>query len=690
MVERFQPRYSPVVFLSAVGYFQAKVDMAFKILIIENNQIIAHDLQARLIDHGYQVIGICASGQEAIQSIQTLSPDIIIMNVHLQRGTDGIETGELVRSNHNLPVIYMTEFARQATLRQAKNTDPFGYIFIPFTDRQIFSTLDIAVLRIQFEKEIQEGQKWLTGLLNGIADGVIAINHQGLIRYINPVALALTGWEQKDATGRAVHDVLKLTNERTGALIDLSEYGNSMHNIEDSPAFEAMLIAQTGKETPIEVKVTKIADSNSPSRDMVIAIRDIQLQRETLHEIQRQAERAQTLVKSAEQLNSNLELSSVLTTISQLTNNAIKAAGTAVFLLDRRKNIYYDGATVSSMDQLEKYKESPYTIPADIVDSFISIESQVVVIDNVQGVENFPYLPLFQMENINHMIIAGIFGGQELIGFLASIFIDTPAQLQNDDLELVKGLADQAAASITNASLFKQVRMGREHQRKLARSIVDVQEEERRHIARELHDHLGQLLTGLQFMLESAKRQEGPTQKANLEEIQKTVGDVIGQVREMSLNLRPGMLDDMGLLPTLQWHLERFTSQTGIQVDFHSDVEKERFPTDVETAAYRIVQEALTNVARHAKVQQVFVGVITQRNVLWLEILDKGMGFDLSNNMTKPTSGLGGMQERASLVGGYVVIESFINQGTQIVAALPFDGKPLERRKIDRNHFIGR
>jgi signal transduction histidine kinase len=158
----------------------------------------------------------------------------------------------------------------------------------------------------------------------------------------------------------------------------------------------------------------------------------------------------------------------------------------------------------------------------------------------------------------------------------------------------------------------------------------------------------------------------------------------------MSLNLRPGMLDDMGLLPTIQWHLERFTSQTGILVEFHSDVHKERFPSEVETAAYRIIQEALTNVARHAQVKQVFVGLITQSNVLWLEILDKGMGFDLSNNMTKPTSGLGGMQERASLVGGYVVIESFVHQGTQIVAALPLDGKPLERRKIDRNYFTGR
>ena len=113
------------------------------------------------------------------------------------------------------------------------------------------------------------------------------------------------------------------------------------------------------------------------------------------------------------------------------------------------------------------------------------------------------------------MAIAGIYHNQELMGILASIFVPSPNPLQIADLELLKGLSDQAAISITNANLFRQIHIGREHQRKLAKNIVDVQEEERRHIARELHDHLGQILTGLQFMLESAKNQKGGRAKGN-------------------------------------------------------------------------------------------------------------------------------------------------------------------------------
>jgi len=529
--------------------------MPARILIVENSEVVAQDLADRLNRFGYEVVGISVSGSNAMRSIQELEPALIIMNIRLQKETDGIETGELVRLQHDIPIVYMAEFAGQATIRQSKSTDPFGYIFIPFNNRQIFATLEIALLRNQYEKEFQ-----------------------------------------------------------------------------------------------------------------------------------RQAERAQTLVKSAEQLNSDLDLKRVLDTICKLTNQSIKASGTSVFLLDKKRHIYFDVSTTSEMEQLRIYKENKFEIQATVIDSIISTQNQVVVIRDIQSLRDLPYVQLLQKEHIKSMVLAGIFHSHELMGILASIFVQTPNPLQNADLELLKGLADQAAISITNASLFRQVHIGREHQRRLAKSIVNVQEEERRHLARELHDHLGQILTGLQFMLESAKNQEGETQKASMEEIQKTVGDLIGQIREMSLNLRPSMLDDMGLLPTLQWHIERFEAQTGMHITLESHKIQKRFSAEVEITAYRIIQEALTNAARHAHVKEVFVGLVIQDDALWIEILDQGAGFDASTDTAKQTSGLGGMRERASLAGGYMVIESFINQGTQIVVVLPLTDKPLERRKIERNN----
>ena len=153
----------------------------------------------------------------------------------------------------------------------------------------------------------------------------------------------------------------------------------------------------------------------------------------------------------------------------------------------------------------------------------------------------------------------------------------------------------------------------------------------------------------------------------------------------MSLNLRPSMLDDMGLVPTLLWHFDRYTNQTGIRVNFQRNEIPGRLPLEIETAAYRIIQEALTNVARHAQVSEVLVGLVVQEKTLWVEVLDKGKGFEVSIESEKVSSGLSGMRERVSLLGGYLVVESFLNQGTQIVAALPLTDQPLERRKYDRN-----
>jgi signal transduction histidine kinase len=323
-------------------------------------------------------------------------------------------------------------------------------------------------------------------------------------------------------------------------------------------------------------------------------------------------------------------------------------------------------------------------------ESILSEKNPVTLISDVQSIPNLPYLELFREQNIQMLVMAGLYRRHDLIGVLVSIYIGGPIHLPEDTLVLLKGLADQAAISITNASLFEQVRRGREHQKALTTRLVEIQETERRHIARELHDQIGQVLTGLQFMLESSKNQAGEARVNKLNEAQETVSGLIEQIREMSLNLRPAMLDDIGLLPTLLWHFERYSKQTGIEVSFHHNGLTQRLFPDVETNVYRIVQEALTNVARYAKVTEVFVQLSLRENILGVEIIDHGIGFDSNVDVSKwSTAGLAGMRERANILGGYLMVKSAPNTGTQILAMLPLDSKPVDRRKRVRNNNIG-
>jgi PAS domain S-box-containing protein len=204
--------------------------------------------------------------------------------------------------------------------------------------------------------------------------------------------------------------------------------------------------------------------------------------------------------------------------------------------------------------------------------------------------------------------------------------------------------------------------------RSLSRELLRVQEAERRHLAYELHDEIGQALTGLTFSLEMAKRGE---RREHLEHAEHITQSLLEQVRALTLELRPSVLDDMGLIPAFLELAERFPARTGVHVDLYHEGADRRFPTDIETVAYRVVQEALTNVARHSEAERATVRVVaSDRLMIWIS--DEGQGFDIGAARAKGTYlGLAGMQERASLVGGNLVLDSATGEGTKIILELP-------------------
>jgi signal transduction histidine kinase len=211
----------------------------------------------------------------------------------------------------------------------------------------------------------------------------------------------------------------------------------------------------------------------------------------------------------------------------------------------------------------------------------------------------------------------------------------------------------------------------------LSHRLLEVQEVERRRVARELHDEVGQALTGLKLILEISTQLPTNAFRAKLGEARVLVNELMARVRDLSLDLRPAMLDDLGLLPALLWHLERYTAQTHVQVDLrHAGLDGRRFAPEIETAAYRIAQEALTNVARHARSNEAIVRVWAGQETLRVQIEDHGIGFDPEALIaTGATSGLAGMRERAELLRGQLIVESRLGNGTRLTAELPLGGK---------------
>jgi signal transduction histidine kinase len=209
----------------------------------------------------------------------------------------------------------------------------------------------------------------------------------------------------------------------------------------------------------------------------------------------------------------------------------------------------------------------------------------------------------------------------------------------------------------------------------LSHRLVEVQETERRGIARELHDEVGQVLTGLKLLLETVARNPGEKSAEALAHAQNLLKEITARVRDLSLELRPSMLDDLGLIHALVWLIERFKSQTGIAIAFvHTGVEGRRFSPEIETSAYRIIQEALTNVARHAGTKTAEVHVWASSELLAVQVEDQGKGFDPdAAARAHASSGLTGMRERAELLGGRLTIDSSPGKGTSVSADFPLE-----------------
>jgi len=241
------------------------------------------------------------------------------------------------------------------------------------------------------------------------------------------------------------------------------------------------------------------------------------------------------------------------------------------------------------------------------------------------------------------------------------------------DVAILEGVAASAAIAIENSTLFAEIQRSRERLQALSRRQVEMQEDERRALARELHDEIGQLLTGLKLTLDMLAGTVTAEGLESLRESQELVAALMRDIRDLSLNLRPPILDDLGLLPALLWQIERYTLRTHVQVTFrHSGLDSRPCSPAVETAAYRIVQEALTNVARHAQVEAVRVWVRVMKGELVIIVEDQGGGFDQSLVSTSGFSvGLVGMQERVTLLGGRLHIESSPGAGTRVAVTLP-------------------
>lgn len=511
---------------------------------------------------------------------------------------------------------------------------------------------------------------------------IALLDPSGCAQLVNQTALDFSGLTHEEVAGKPLGlipwwDGDGETVAKMQAAVDEAAAGNVVQ-------FEYAMRTAGGETATLDITIKPVLDENGETVLLIFEGRDItrRIQTELAliqseSEIQRlyQAEMharqlAETLRSANMALTGSLNIDTVLDTLLEHLAKVVPYTSAHVDVLDEHDRLVVRAGRgeenwAEAYRQLNRQydtNELPFLRPLledhqpiSITDTILHPASAVFPIDRY--VRSWLGLPLLV--------------GDQLIG-VCILEHNCPNFFTPEMVSWATALTNQAGVAIQNAWLFSQVQEGRGQLQALSRRLVDVQESERLYIARELHDEAGQALASLMVGLHLLEHDSGdqPEVVARSNELKQIVDTVLENLHRLAIDLRPASLDHLGLIPALRQQAETIGEKHKLTVQFATVGRMERLPVEAETAIYRIVQEALTNVVRHAHASRVDVLLERRGNRLVVVVEDNGVGFDPSSTKDNRL-GMVGMRERAVMLDGSLIVESAPGKGTTIVLEVP-------------------
>jgi len=291
--------------------------MKAKILIVEDEQLVGMDLAKSLERLGYTITGAVGSGEEAIEKALDDSPNLIIMDIRLKGKIDGIAAAEAIRAEQDIPVVYLTAYADDTTLERAKATQPYGYILKPFVEREIYTTIEMALSKHGMERRMRENEKWLSTVLNSIKDGIIASDTEGKVTFMNPVAEEITGWSLQDAMDTPLNEVIDVVGAVETEKADSKPGAEQGAHIALMGLKGSVIRTSSGGELDVEHEGAFIHNELGEITGLVVAIRDISERKTAESELTRYREHLKDLVdqRTFELKDTNEELADANTAL---------------------------------------------------------------------------------------------------------------------------------------------------------------------------------------------------------------------------------------------------------------------------------------------------------------------------------------------------------------------------------------
>ena len=246
-----------------------------RIMVVEDEAVISMEIQDRLTKMGHSICGTAASGEEAVSIATAKRPDLILMDVHLRGEVDGVQTAKQIRDRIEIPIIYLTAFADDRTVERAKQTEPFGYLIKPFSEKELYAAIETALYKHSMEAKLRESERRYATTVRCIADCVIVTDTDMKITLMNPAAQSVTGWKQEEAVGKKMDEVFKIVDEKALIPVESPMAETIRQRIVMNLTAPVLLITKNGDKVPVEDSAAPMINEKGELTGAVMVFRDI-------------------------------------------------------------------------------------------------------------------------------------------------------------------------------------------------------------------------------------------------------------------------------------------------------------------------------------------------------------------------------------------------------------------------------
>jgi len=706
-----------------------------KILVVEDESIVARDIADMLKEQGYDVPAIALSGEQALQKTGQIQPDLVLMDIVLKGDVDGIEAAEQIRRRFDIPVIYLTAYTDEQTVKRAKITEPFGYITKPFDKRELCTNIEMALYKHKTEKALRRERDKAQKYLDVAGVMLVAIDTEQRVGLINKKGCDILGYKEEEIIAKNWFDnflperirsqVKAVFEKAIRAEADASEYR------------ENPILTKSGNERLIAWHDTVLRDEKGKVIATLSSGEDITERKRAEETLRESEEKYRDLFENAGEGIITLDTDGRITGANKLVEeygfNGAELLGKRLFdfvpeyekarsvsdfqslVAGSRVRGQMDVITPKGIIAVE-YRDTPIVragevigVQAILTDITEHKKAEDVISKLAKFPDEDPY-PVLRISGHGTVVYANKASlpllkvwrcrvGQSLPESWHVPALDalSSGQSQQIEVECNDRMFSLTFAPIADTNYVNVYGLDITEHKKAEDRLLEYQgklkamaserlmagERERRHLAVALHDEVCQKLVLTKLALESSLNLVSDANVlASLRIACEGIGETIEQADSLTFELSNPVLRQLGLVIALEKYLtEKIRQKYGIEYELEGDEQLNTLPDEIKNCLFRVTRELLTNVVKHAQAHKIKVSVRKSQSQIYVRVQDDGVGFKESqagSTVSKTARfGLFSIREQLEYLGGHLEIESEPGRGTTATVVVPLIKKTI-------------